>query len=289
MARQNDWRLAMRIDDLDGPRIKQGAAQQALDDLQWLGLDWDDAPTLQSANRHLHDVALEKLKSDGHVYPCFCTRAEVESASSAPHASDGASIYPGTCRNNAQVLSDTTHYDKPITSWRFRMPDMRLTFRDQFAGDRSFDLTQQLGDFVVAKGDGTPAYQLAVVVDDAHAGVTHVMRGDDLIDSVPRQIMLYHALGLEAVLPNYIHLPLLIGPDGRRLAKRHGDTRLSFYRDNNVTPGRVRALLARWLGIDAGDNASAELIMNQFDLAKIPRTPVTFTPADHAYLMNANA
>jgi glutamyl-tRNA synthetase len=240
---------------------------------------------IQSSQRALHDAALQKLQHDGYVYPCICTRTEIENAASAPHAGDGSSIYPGTCRTRVTTENNNIDSAERTPAWRFMMPDMRLTFRDHFAGDKTYDLTQQLGDFVVAKPDGTPAYQLAVVVDDAHADVTHVIRGDDLTDSVPRQIMLYHALGMEAKLPTYIHLPLVVGPDGRRLAKRHGDTRLNYYQQHNVPPGRMRALLARWLGIDADDNVSADTLCTQFDLAKIPRRPIVFTPADHAFLM----
>jgi glutamyl-tRNA synthetase len=164
------------------------------------------------------------------------------------------------------------------------MPDETFTFTDAFAGNRMFDLRRELGDFVIAKADGTPAYQLAVVVDDADAGVTQVLRGDDLLDSVPRQVMLYRALGLGERVPLYTHLPLILGPDGRRLAKRHGDTRLSTYRAAGVSPGRMLALLARWCGIESGSEISINALLAQFDMARIPRTPITFTPADHAFL-----
>ena len=160
------------------------------------------------------------------------------------------------------------------------------------------DVARRLGDFVVAKGGGghgagtaavTPAYQLAVVVDDADMGVTDVVRGDDLLDSTPRQILLYRALGLAERVPRYYHLPLVVGPDGRRLAKRHGDTRLSFYRERGVPPGRVLALLARWSGVDPIDpNGDVrdilEVMLRRFRLEPVPKTPITFTNDDDTWL-----
>jgi glutamyl-tRNA synthetase len=141
-----------------------------------------------------------------------------------------------------------------------------------------------LGDFVIAKADGTPAYQLAVVVDDADMAVTHVVRGDDLLDSTPRQMLVYRALGLEAKIPQYTHLPLVIGADGRRLAKRHGDTRLSHYRKLGVKPQRLLALLARWSGIADTDAVEARQLIGRFDLSHLSREPVVFTDADDRWL-----
>jgi glutamyl-tRNA synthetase len=141
----------------------------------------------------------------------------------------------------------------------------------------------QLGDFVIAKNDGTPAYQLAVVVDDADMGVTDIVRGDDLLDSTPRQILLYEALGLRNKIPNYYHLPLITGPDGRRLAKRHGDTRLAYYRNLGVSPSRILTLLARWSGINQSAGNINQMI-DRFDLSKIPTEQIVFTSADDAFL-----
>lgn len=160
-----------------------------------------------------------------------------------------------------------------------------MEFEDGFAGRRSFHVARELGDFVIAKADGTPAYQLAVVVDDADMGVTDVIRGDDLIDSTPRQILLYEALGLAERIPTYYHLPLVVGSDGRRLAKRHGDTRLSHYRKLGVPAERIIALLARWCGIpDVGDRVRAKDLINRFELRTIPPTPITFTSAEEVWL-----
>jgi glutamyl-tRNA synthetase len=267
MAKQNNWRIILRIEDLDGPRIKRGADQQAIEDLQWLGLDWNEGPIYQSSRMHLYEAAIKKLLELKLAYPCICSRKETALAASAPHAEDGASVYPGTCRDRFRSVEEAqTLSGKPPTI-RFRTPD-------DFA----------LGDFVIAKSDGTAAYQLAVVVDDADMNVTHIVRGDDLLDSTPRQMFLYRALGLENRIPSYTHLPLVIGTDGRRLAKRHGDTRISHYREMGVSAGRVRALLARWCDISSGDEISIEQMSNQFDLTRIGRDPIIMTPEDDAWL-----
>jgi glutamyl-tRNA synthetase len=275
LARRNGWRIVLRIEDLDGPRIKRGAAEQAIDDLRWLGIDWDDGPLYQSARHAKYDEALERLIEGGPTFFCVCSRRDIESAASAPHASDGAAIYPGTCRDVIYDLKPGT----PVAV-RFRVPDEQLPFDDGFAGRQTFDVARQLGDFVIAKSDGTAAYQLAVVVDDADMGVTDVVRGDDLLDSTPRQALLYRALGLADRIPTYYHLPLVIGPDGRRLAKRHGDTRLATYRDAGVPAGRVLQLLASWCGIEGvGDDVRAADLVDRFNLARLPRTPIVFDPA----------
>lgn len=279
----------MRIEDLDGPRVNARAAGQLIDDLRWLGLDWDDDPIYQSARRHYYDAKLQMLISHGDAYPCVCSRKEVEAAASAPHAEDGSAVYPGTCRDRFANIPAAQQFAGKPPALRFRVVEGRVVeFADAFAGQRSFDVSRELGDFVVAKADGTPAYQLAVVVDDAEMNVTDVVRGDDLLDSTPRQMLLYEALGMADRIPTYYHLPLVVGADGRRLAKRHGDTRLSHYRTLGVPPGRVVAMLARWCGImDAGDEVEPSALVGRFDLSSMPQTPITFTETDDAWLMSA--
>jgi glutamyl-tRNA synthetase len=291
LARRNGWRVLLRVEDLDGPRVKAGADAQAVEDLRWLGLDWDEGPIYQSPRARHYGRSIESLLASGAAYYCVCSRKEVEAAASAPHAEDGSLVYPGTCRGRFASAAQARAASGRDPAVRFAVPPGTVvTFDDEFAGRRTFDVSGQLGDFVVAKADGTAAYQLAVVVDDAEAGVTHVVRGDDLLDSTPRQVLLYRALGLADRIPRYLHLPLIVGPDGRRLAKRHGDTRLSFYRERGVSAGRVLALLARWCGMEAGvesDVVSAPDLLPRFDLAAIPPTPVTFTAEDDAWLRRA--
>lgn len=286
LARQGGWRIHLRVEDLDGPRVRRGADAQALQDLRWLGLDWDDGPVYQSTRGEAYREAVRHLLHSGRAYPCVCTRREVERAASAPHAEDGAAVYPGTCRGrfaSMQAATDAAGGRPPAV--RFRVDDAPLAFVDGFAGRQAFDdPVRQLGDFVILKSDGTAAYQLAVVVDDHAAGVTHVVRGDDLIDSTPRQVMLYHALGYAADVPQYVHVPLVVGADGRRLAKRHGDTRIHAYRDAGVPAARVLALLARWCGVDAGESTSIHALLASFRLERVPREPVIFRPQDDAWL-----
>ena len=285
LARQNGWRVILRIEDLDGPRIKRGADQQAIDDLRWLGIDWDEGPIYQSRRRGLYADAALRLFSAGVAYACICTRKEVDLAASAPHAEDGAAVYPGTCRGRFAQIDDARRAGGREPAIRFNVGDQHVEFVDAFRGPQRFDVST-LGDFVIEKADRTPAYQLAVVVDDADMGITDVVRGDDLLNSTPRQILLYRALGMEDQIPTYCHLPLVIGPDGRRLAKRHGDTRLATYRDAGVPAARVLALLATWCGMKAVDEGicTASDLVRGFDLGRLPRTPIVFDPSGDAAL-----
>jgi len=310
-ARAQGARVILRIEDIDSPRVKPWAVQQAIDDLRWLGLDWDEgpdiggphAPYLQTQRRDRYAHALIELQSRELVYPCTCTRSDVEAAASAPHAGQEGPVYPGTCRHNT-VADATTLGDRPF-AWRFRFDgrgqwseargrkennatssyssDLRpLTsdppsFNDLLAGPQSCDPTTDLGDFVIAKSDGSPAYQLAVVVDDHDMGVTEVVRGDDLIPSTFRQLALYDAFGWTP--PQYAHVPLMVGPDGRRLAKRHGDTRISILRDAGVPAERLVGCLAWTCGLQPEPSpARACDLVDAFDWQRVPREPLVFTP-----------
>lgn len=291
LARRNAWRVVLRIEDLDGPRVKRDADRQAIDDLTWLGLDWDQEPVYQSRRTAAYRKALNQLLDQGLAYPCICTRKDVELAASAPHAEDGSAVYPGTCRGRFATVADAVCFAGRDPNIRFRVPDDTTAivhWHDLFRGPQTIDV-RQLGDFGIAKGDGTAAYQLAVVVDDADAGVTHVVRGDDLVDSTPRQILLYRALDLRGDTPQYAHLPLVIGTDGRRLAKRHGDTRLSFYRSLGVSAGRIRAMIGRWCGMGYADSLSPEQFVGMIDLARIPSEPITFGPDDDRWIRSGVA
>ena len=286
LARQNGWKIVLRIEDLDGPRIKPQASQELIDDLRWLGIDWDEGPFVQSTRRPLYQKAVDSLLGTGHAYPCICTRKEIEAAASAPHAEDGASIYPGTCRGRHETINAARSEVGREPAIRFKVPPGRkVSFVDSIAGRQEYDVAKQLGDFVISKADGTPGYQLSVVVDDADMNVTDVVRGDDLLDSTPRQMLVYEALGLTQKIPQYHHLPLIVGPDGRRLAKRHGDTRLSHYREAGVEPTRVLALLARWCGIaGVSDRVDAIDLLGRFDAKTMTREAIVCTTDDDAWL-----
>jgi glutamyl-tRNA synthetase len=281
LARQNGWKVILRIEDLDGPRIKRGADRLAIEDLAWLGLDWDEGPVYQSPRMPVYRAAVDELLARRRAYPCVCSRKEVETSASAPHAEDGAAVYPGTCRGKFNTIEEALRSRGREPAIRFDTDGAGVDFTDTFSGPHHFDVAKQLGDFVIAKGDGTPAYQLAVVIDDAAMGITDVVRGDDLLDSTPRQILLYRALGLEDRIPRYTHLPLVIGPDGRRLAKRHGDTRIASYRDAGVPAGRLLKLLATWSGMAdvADDDLTASDLVGRFALDRLPRESLVFDPA----------
>ena len=290
LARQNGWRVILRIEDIDGPRIKKGADAKAIEDLRWLGIDWDEGPVYQSQRTAGYNGAIRKLLDQGDAYYCACTRREAQLAASAPHAEDGSAPYPGTCRDRFKSIDDArAALDGREPTVRFRVPDETVEFEDAFAGRMRYDVEGQLGDFVIRKADGTPAYQLAVVVDDADQRVTEIVRGNDLLDSTPRQMLLYRALGMSDRVPRYAHLPLVVGPDGKRLAKRHGDTRLSAYRARGVPAERVVGLMARWCGVGQADGVSAHALIERFSLHNVPRGKITMTPADDAWLLGAAA
>jgi glutamyl-tRNA synthetase len=273
-ARARGGAVRVRIEDIDSPRIKPGAADEAVADLRWLGLDWSGEVVTQTTRLSLYAAALEELIRRELVYPCTCTRSDVASAASAPHAGEEVT-YPGTCaRRRAADAAALAAEGKPF-AWRFRVADSPA-FTDLYAGVQHIDLKRAGGDFVVWKSAGTPAYQLAVVVDDAATGVTEVVRGDDLIPSTPRQLLLYRALGLAA--PQFAHVPLVVGEDGRRLAKRHGDTRLSALRAAGVAPEALVGLLAWSCGWqDEPKPVTPHELLPRFRLGAIPPRPFVLT------------
>ncbi|PIE22884.1 MAG: tRNA glutamyl-Q(34) synthetase GluQRS [Planctomycetota bacterium] len=276
-VRSRGGALLCRVEDLDGPRTKEGAAEQAIDELSWLGLDWDGEAQLQSLRLPRFEVALDHLRRKGLVYPCVCTRSEIERSQSAPQeALDHGTRYPGTCRGRFASAEEARAATGREPAWRFRVPDGRFVeWDDLVQGPQAIDVSADSGDFVVAKKDGQPAYQLAVVVDDGDFAINEVLRGDDLLSSTPRQILLYEALGMP--LPSFAHVPLVLGADGRRLAKRHGDSRIATYRRRGVEAEEILGFLAWTLGLqeEPRPKAAAEFLEG-FDLAALPKTPYRF-------------
>ncbi len=288
LAKQHGWKIVLRLVDLDGPRIKDDADKLAIDLLAWLGMGWDEGPHYQAKDLTPYHAALCRLLEHGAIYPCTCTRKDLQEAQSAPHDTGHELRYPGTCRpgehDNSSLACDNILRDSH-QAWRVIVTEGGISFNDQLQGPQSVDVHQHVGDFIVASKAGLPAYQLAVVVDDARQGVTQVVRGDDLIRSTARQIMLYRLLGLHPV-PTYTHLPLVLGTDGRRLAKRHGDTRLDSYRQRGVRPERIVGLLAFWSGITPKRcEMDARTFARSFDPGKLGLDPVTFTKEDEAWLL----
>jgi glutamyl-tRNA synthetase len=278
-ARAAGGEYLLRVEDLDAPRVRRGLEARILEELRWLGLDWDEGPDVggpvgpyrQSERLPRYAQAIERLRARGLVYPCFCSRAEVAAAAQAPHGpGDDGPRYPGTCAALGAGEIARRRAARP-PAWRLRVRPGPIEFHDGVHGAQAVDVAAATGDFVVARADGIPAYQLAVVVDDAAMDITDVVRGDDLLPSTARQLLLYEALELEA--PRFAHVPLVTGEDGARLAKRHGALSVGELRDRGADPRAVVALLAGLSGIDAGGAAEPRALVAGFALDAIPRAP----------------
>jgi glutamyl-tRNA synthetase len=255
LARNLGWEVLLRIEDLDRERVKPGAVDETRAILDWLGLDHDGPVTIQSEHVDRFWNALKDLAADGcSVFRCDRSRKDVRSAASAPHREDGEIRYPPSLRPPvvARGSNDAHGQPDPFTprdrhaNYRFVIDPGAEAVEDQLAGHCVFHPGEEVGDMLVWMKMGAPSYQLAVVVDDAHQGITDVMRGDDLLPSAARQQLLYRALGAD--IPNWWHLPLVVGPDGERLAKRHDDLSLASLRAAGVRRERVLGLLAHWCG-----------------------------------------
>jgi len=267
-ARQAGGRVVFRMEDLDHPRDKPRAAAQTVEELHWLGFDWDEEH-VQSARREVYRAALGRLKSAGVVYPCVCSRKDVEAAQSAPHEGEQL-FYPGTCRGRFASWEEAAAVRPPC--WRFRVAeDSNVEFTDVFAGQCKQNVAKTLGDFPLARDVDGAGYTLAAVVDDAAMGVTEVVRGDDLLPATPAQILVQRALGLPSV--DYCHVPLAVGPDGRRLAKRHGDTRIATFRAAGWTAERLIGLIAESCGLGDGSPCRLADLVDGFALSRLPRSP----------------
>jgi glutamyl-tRNA synthetase len=264
----------MRVEDLDPGRVRERFLTGQLEDLRWLGLDWDEGPDvggrygpyLQSLRQHLYEKALERLGEQGLVYPCVCSRREIAASASAPHAGEEGPPYPGSCSRR-----EARSADEAPAALRFRVPPGPVHFHDELQGPQTFVPEVETGDFVVRRKDGVAAYQLAVVVDDVAMEITHVLRGADLLSSTARQILLYHAL--ERDPPRWLHVPLLMGEDGERLSKRHGVLSLRELREARLEPERVVGWLAFSCGLAEPDEmpTPAELL-DRYDARRLPRT-----------------
>src|SRR5215207_4360671 len=269
-ARSAGARFLIRVEDLDRSRVRPGVEEAQLSDLRALGLDWDGPVLRQSERMELYVVAIAGLDADGLLYPCYCTRAEIRAAASAPHSIPASDRYPGICRDLTVAQRAEREASGRPPALRVRSQGARITFRDRLLGR----CEEEVDDFVVRRNDGTPAYQLAVVFDDAAQGIGEVVRGADLADSTPRQILLARMLGLPA--PRYAHVPLVLGPDRRRLAKRHGAVTLS---ERGEGPDEVRAWMARSLGLArVGEMLSPDDLIARFDPERLPREPTVWSP-----------
>jgi glutamyl-tRNA synthetase len=275
-VRAGNGAYVMRIEDLDGPRVVAGSEEGILRDLRWLGLDWDEGPDVggphapyrQSERASRYQEAFEVLREAGRVYPCFCSRRDIRSAASAPQAVGDEAVYPGTCRDlpagevARRLTAGAAH------AWRFRvdrsaLPSYTDRVRGPFVPERD-----SIADFVVRRADGVAAYQLAVVVDDAAMGVTEVVRGEDLLVSTVRQLLIYAALG--APPPTFGHVPLWLGDDGARLSKRHSGVTLRELRNGGASAESIVGRLAFRHGLRPTETPiAARELVSGFDLANL--------------------
>ena len=271
-ARSAGSAFLVRIEDLDRGRSQPEHERQQLEDLRAIGIDWDGTPVRQSERTELYRAALEQLEAVGRVYPCWCTRAEIRAATEAPHGPLPEGAYPGTCRRlTADERAERERGAGRPPSLRLDARGATIAFDDLLHGH----VEGAVDDFVLWRWDDTPAYNLAVVIDDAEQEIGEVVRGDDLLDSTPRQLLLYRLLGLPE--PTHAHAPLVLGPDGARLAKRHGAVTLADRAALGETPADAVAWMASSLGLArAGEQATAAELVHRFDAATLPREPTVF-------------
>lgn len=277
-AKSKGGKVVLRVEDLDTARCPRKFAELLQQDLAWLGLSADeggdkggpDGPYYQSDRSAVYQQFYDVLWKKGLVYPCFCSRSQLHAAD-APHRSDGQVVYAGTCRNLTPEQAAEKALRRP-PAWRVRVPDETVGFTDGHLGYYEENLARDCGDFYLRRADGVFAYQLAVVVDDALMGVTEVVRGADLLSSTPRQLWLYRTLGLNA--PEFIHMPLLLAPDGRRLSKRDGDESLENLQAK-YTPEEIIGRLACACGLQkAPDPRTPAELADGFSWEKVPRQDI---------------
>lgn len=259
-ARLQGGQFIVRIEDLDTTRVIDGSADQILRDLEWLGLDWDGPVVFQSERSELYQSALEKLSSLELVYPCFCSRKDIQMALSAPHNSQ--TVYPGTCARLSKPEIEQ-HRSAKVGALRLRVGTHEIEFHDWSLGPQKQNLAVEVGDFVIKRADGLFAYQLAVMVDDLAQGVTEVVRGADLLGSTARQIYLATKLGENINIPNYRHVPLMVDSEGRRMAKRDGSDSIAAWQENGEYAEQLVASLIYGLGmIDSDEPRSPQEMLS---------------------------
>lgn len=272
-AQRGDW--LVRMEDLDRATASEGHELDQLADLAALGLHPDGPVVRQSERFDRYEAAIDTLRAQGRVYECFCTRREIREAAHAPHGELPDGAYPGTCRDLSTEQVTRLRNEGRRPALRLRTDGERFHIDDLVAGGYEGGVD----DVVLRRNDGVPAYNLAVVVDDALQGVTHVVRGDDLLSSTPRQRLLQQLLGLPE--PTYAHVPLVLAPDGSRLAKRHGAVTLGDLAARGVSPSRVLARLGASLDLCATDDVvTADQLVDRFAIERVPTAPWSWSADD---------
>lgn len=279
IARKRNWRIILRIEDLDVSRVHEGMIEDCIDTLKWLGLDWDGESIIQSDHPDRFHNAMRALAGARRVYPCDLSHKQIQQALSAPHLGDDPQDQFDAIRPDPIPGA----FDSPDTSWRFIPDPTPIEFVDSCMGPQRFDVSSLGGDFIVWTKRNAPSYQLAVVVDDHASGVTQIVRGRDLIDSAARQLMLYRSLGYTPE-PTYTHLPLVLSQDGRRLAKRDQDTHITHYARMGG-PERVIGLIAYWCNlIPKPAPMSISGFLDAFDPDTLPKNDIVFREEDARWL-----
>ncbi len=293
-TRARNGQFVLRIEDLDQPRVRPGATQQMLDDLRWLGLDWDEgpdcggpyAPYTQSERTNIYQHYLQQLRKADLVYPCYCSRAELSQAASAPHqGSEDGPRYPGTCRHLTKAQRRRYEANGRRPSLRFRVDDERVvSFTDLLAGPITQHVQQAVGDFIICRSDDIFAYQFAVVVDDALMHINQIVRGVDLLSSTARQILLYETLGFS--IPTFAHVQLMVDEQGKRLSKRIQSMGLDPLRATGATPRQITGQLAASCGlVEKGKQVGAKELAEQLSSLK-PNTSFILS-ATSCYIENS--
>jgi glutamyl-tRNA synthetase len=275
------------MEDLDAPRVVPGASDSILADLEWLGLDWDGPVIVQSSRLDGITLAANRLVDQGLAYPCVCTRGDLQTAGSAPHAGAAEPRYPGTCRGRFSSIEDAERRSGKPAGLRFAVPAGTVEFIDGVAGLCSYDVGEEVGDFLILRKGGAPAYQLAVVADDNADHVTDVVRGDDLLPSTARQKLLQTALG--APHPGWWHLPLVVDDAGRRLAKRTDDLSLFELRARGADPRALVGWVARVSKVLDVDRATAGEITPHFSIDAVSRVPVAVPNQTDSFITHLDA
>jgi glutamyl-tRNA synthetase len=273
--RSQGGKVVLRIEDLDAQRSQPKYIDACLRDLEWLGLDWDVGPRIQSDGLSRILECAEQLTRAGLAYPCICSRRDVMASQSAPHRGDQELRYPGTCRGRFADLKAANDYSSNSACLRFLVQPGLVTVDDDLTGPHPFDVLNEVGDFPILRRDQSPAYQLAVVVDDERDGVTEVLRGNDLLASAARQQLIYQALGFRT--PRWIHVPLVVDQQGRRLAKRTDALSLAHLRQRGVQARDVIAWVASSIGISTRPLDGIHDVTPHFQLSRLATEPVVIS------------